>query len=135
MGDGAAAELAGGESLEADLVVGADGHRSVVRSLFAPAGPATLTGWASLQGLMAVPLALTEGTTSIYATGGCVLRVDQGAKGDERYDTYAWFREILWLVLGRTKNEHVYYWDLEGDEAARARDTLFDCVDEHLVSP
>jgi FAD-dependent urate hydroxylase len=67
--DRAVAEVAGGESLEADLVVGADGHRSVVRSLFAPAGPATPTGWASLQGLTAVPLALTDGTTSIYATG------------------------------------------------------------------
>jgi FAD-dependent urate hydroxylase len=65
----AAVELAGGEDLEADLVVGADGHRSVVRSLFAPAGPATPTGWASLQGLTAAPLTLTEGTTSIYATG------------------------------------------------------------------
>lgn len=67
--DGAIAELADGQSLETDLVVGADGHRSVVRSLFAPAEPVTRTGWASLQGLTAVPLALTDGTTSIYATG------------------------------------------------------------------
>lgn len=69
LGDRADAELAGGECLAADLVVGADGHRSVVRSLFASAGPASPTGWASLQGLTAAPLALTEGTTSIYATG------------------------------------------------------------------
>jgi FAD-dependent urate hydroxylase len=69
LGDGAAVELAGGESVGADVVVGADGHRSVVRSLFAPPRPLTPTGWASLQGLTAVPLALTEGTTSIYATG------------------------------------------------------------------
>ncbi len=67
--DRAVAELPGGEGLEADLVVGADGHRSVVRSLFAPPGPVTPTGWASLQGLSAAPLAVTDGTTSIYATG------------------------------------------------------------------
>lgn len=69
LADRAEARLADGERLEADLVVGADGHRSVVRSLFAPAGPVTPTGWASLQGLTAAPLALTDGTTSIYATG------------------------------------------------------------------
>jgi FAD-dependent urate hydroxylase len=67
--DRAVAELAGGVDLEADLVVGADGHRAVVRTLFAPAGPVTPTGWAALQGLTAVPLELTDGTTSIYATG------------------------------------------------------------------
>ncbi len=67
--DGAVAQVEGAEDLEADLVVGADGHRSVVRSLFAPPGSTTPTGWASLQGLTAVPLALSDGTTSIYATG------------------------------------------------------------------
>lgn len=67
--DRAVAEVAGGEGLEVDLVVGADGHRSVVRSLFAPARPVTPTGWASLQGLTTAPLALTNRTTSIYATG------------------------------------------------------------------
>ena len=67
--DRAVTKVAGGEDLEADLVVGADGHRSVIRTLFAPAGPSTPTGWASLQGLTAAPLALTDGSISIYATG------------------------------------------------------------------
>jgi FAD-dependent urate hydroxylase len=62
-------ELGNGMSESADLVVGADGHRSAVRGLLAPVTGVTPTGWASLQGLTAVPLALTEGTTSIYATG------------------------------------------------------------------
>jgi len=66
---GAVAQVEGAQDLEADLVVGADGHRSVVRSLFAPPGSTTPTGWASLQGLTAVPLAMSDGTTSIYATG------------------------------------------------------------------
>lgn len=92
LGDRAAAELAGGESLEADLVVGADGHRSIVRSLFAPIGPATPTGWASLQGLTAVPSALTEGTTSIYATGaeGAIGLMPAGA------GLLQWWFDVPW---------------------------------------
>jgi FAD-dependent urate hydroxylase len=62
-------ELNHGEVLEADLVVGADGQRSVVRNLFAPAAPARPSGWASLQGLTAAPLDITGGSTSIYAAG------------------------------------------------------------------
>ena len=68
LGVRAVAKVAGGEDLEADLVVGADGHRSVVRTPFAPAGLTTPTGWASLQGLTAAPLALTDGCISVYAT-------------------------------------------------------------------
>jgi FAD-dependent urate hydroxylase len=66
---GAIAEVAGAAPLEADLVVGADGQHSAVRKRFAPEQPATPTGWASLQGLTAVPLPVTEGTTSLYVTG------------------------------------------------------------------
>jgi FAD-dependent urate hydroxylase len=69
LSDRVVAEVAGGEHLEADLLVGADGHRSVVRSLFAAARPVTPTGWASLQGLTPVPLALSDGTTSVYVGG------------------------------------------------------------------
>jgi len=58
----------------------------------------------------------------------------KGRRGDDRYDTYAWFREIIWLVLGSTEDEAIYYWDLVGDEAVRAHDRLFDCVDEYLCA-
>ena len=53
-------------------------------------------------------------------------------RGDRRNDTYAWFRELIWLVLGSTEDDAIYYWDLEGDEAVRAHDILFDCVDDYL---
>jgi hypothetical protein len=55
-------------------------------------------------------------------------------RGDDRFDTYAWFREIIWLVLGSTEDEQVYYWDLDEEEALRAHEALFDCVDEYLGS-
>jgi FAD-dependent urate hydroxylase len=67
--DHAVVELDEGETVHADLVIGADGHRSVVRRLFAPGTPTTPTGWASLQGLTPVPLPLTDGTTSLYISG------------------------------------------------------------------
>jgi FAD-dependent urate hydroxylase len=67
--DVAQVQLREGACIDADLVVGADGHRSAVRSLFTSALEATPTGWASLQGLTAAPLELTDGTTSNYVTG------------------------------------------------------------------
>jgi FAD-dependent urate hydroxylase len=67
--DCAQVELANGESVEGDLVVGADGHRSAVRSLLTTELVATATGWASLQGLTPAPLDITRGTTSAYVAG------------------------------------------------------------------
>ncbi|MGH9300769.1 MAG: FAD-dependent oxidoreductase, partial [Acidimicrobiales bacterium] len=68
-GSSARVFLDGGSYLDADLVVGADGHRSVMRRLFASPVPATPTGWSALQGLTRAPLPLAEGTTSTFVAG------------------------------------------------------------------
>ncbi|HEY1831169.1 MAG TPA: FAD-dependent oxidoreductase [Acidimicrobiales bacterium] len=67
--DSAVIEMGDGTMASGELVVGADGHRSAVRGLLADDSAVTPTGWASLQGLTAAPLALTAGATSIYSVG------------------------------------------------------------------
>ena len=57
--------------------------------------------------------------------------MDQG-KPRRQTQRHPWFRELIWLVLGSTEDDAIYYWDLEGDEAVRAHDILFDCVDDYL---
>ncbi len=66
---GAAVELDDGEVIDADLVIGADGARSVVRSVFSSDGPATPTGWAAFQGLGALPLPVPSATKAITIVG------------------------------------------------------------------
>jgi FAD-dependent urate hydroxylase len=69
-GDGrAVVGLDDGEIVEADLVIGADGAHSVVRSVFSPGGPAAPTGWVAFQGLSALPLPLTAGTKAVTIVG------------------------------------------------------------------
>jgi FAD-dependent urate hydroxylase len=66
---GAAVELDDGEVVDADLVIGADGARSVVRSVFSSDGSATPTGWVAFQGLSALPLPITTGTKAVTIVG------------------------------------------------------------------
>ena len=54
-------------------------------------------------------------------------------RGDDDANTFAWFREIVWLLLGSTEDHTIYYWDLEGDKAETARTLLFDSVDAFLT--
>ncbi|HZU73994.1 MAG TPA: FAD-dependent monooxygenase [Acidimicrobiales bacterium] len=67
--DQATVELDGGETIGADLVVGADGQRSRVRPAVTSLPGPRPTGWASWQGLTPVELAVTGGTDSLYAVG------------------------------------------------------------------
>jgi FAD-dependent urate hydroxylase len=68
-GHGAAVELDDGEVVDADLVIGADGARSVVRSVFRSDGPAVPTGWVAFQGLSALPLSLADTTKAVTIVG------------------------------------------------------------------
>jgi FAD-dependent urate hydroxylase len=68
-GEHAAVEFADGGTLTADLVVGADGHRSAVRATLVGDGPATLTGWAAWQGLIENVLPQASASRSLYIIG------------------------------------------------------------------
>ncbi|WP_258043690.1 FAD-dependent oxidoreductase [Mycobacterium kansasii] len=79
--DGARVEFHDGSSVEADLLIGADGLHSTVRDIVVGARHATPTGWCSWQGLVALPdLADTQvaqvvigdrGNTGLWPAGGC----------------------------------------------------------------
>jgi FAD-dependent urate hydroxylase len=62
-------ELTNGELLACDAVVGADGHRSVVRRTVGDDRAAQPTGWVSWQGLTPVAMPLSEGNESVYLVG------------------------------------------------------------------
>jgi FAD-dependent urate hydroxylase len=68
-GRGAFVELDDGEVVDADLVIGADGARSVVRSVFSSDGPPTPTGWVAFQGLSVLPVPLASETKAITIVG------------------------------------------------------------------
>jgi 2-polyprenyl-6-methoxyphenol hydroxylase-like FAD-dependent oxidoreductase len=67
--DGAIAVDAMGERHEADVVVGADGHRSAVRRAVLDPAPATENDWTTWQGLTPVLPELTDGTTGVCVVG------------------------------------------------------------------
>jgi FAD-dependent urate hydroxylase len=60
---------ASGERHEADVLVGADGHRSVVRREVVDPAPATANEWTTWQGLTPVLPALAGGTTGVCVVG------------------------------------------------------------------
>lgn len=66
---GATVVMADGTQVSGDLVVGADGHRSVVRTALVGSGAARPTGWTAWQGLSHVPIPLTDGHTSVSYVG------------------------------------------------------------------
>src|SRR5205807_5646988 len=68
-GHQATVELADGETLAADLVVGADGHRSVVRAAIVGDAAATPTGWAAWQGMTPTFLPTAPVNRSFYIIG------------------------------------------------------------------
>jgi FAD-dependent urate hydroxylase len=65
---GARVSCADGASVVADLVVGADGHRSIVRNEFV-GGEARPTGWATWQGLIENDLPLARGSVGVNVIG------------------------------------------------------------------
>jgi FAD-dependent urate hydroxylase len=68
-GDQATVELDDGETLATDLVIGADGHRSVVRAAIVGDTPATPTGWAAWQGMTRTFLPEAPVNRSFYIIG------------------------------------------------------------------
>lgn len=67
--DHVVADFADGSSETGDLVVGADGQRSVVRSAVLGGEPARLTGWASWQGLTYSDLPVAHGYQTLNIAG------------------------------------------------------------------
>jgi FAD-dependent urate hydroxylase len=73
---GATLEFENGDSATVDLVIGADGYRSAVRTAVLGGGPAEPTGWAEWQGLSQISTRLTHGHESLSLTdknGACGL--------------------------------------------------------------
>ena len=70
---GATAVDALGERYAADVVVGADGHRSAVRRAVLDPAPATESGWTTWQGVTPVLPELAEGATGVCVVGGSGL--------------------------------------------------------------
>lgn len=62
-----------GHSYAADLVVGADGHASAVRTAVVDAQPATSTGWTTWQGLTGALPDMVAGVTGVCIVGAAGL--------------------------------------------------------------
>lgn len=62
-------DFADGSSVTGDVLIGADGQRSVVRSTVLGGEPARLTGWASWQGLTRSDLPLAHGYRTLNIAG------------------------------------------------------------------
>ncbi|MEW9551268.1 FAD-dependent oxidoreductase [Nonomuraea sp. NPDC050783] len=67
--DRAEARLAGGGTVRGDVLVGADGRRSVVRRTLWGGDPARLTRWVTWQGFTTAPTPLTEGSAAVLMAG------------------------------------------------------------------
>jgi FAD-dependent urate hydroxylase len=67
--DGVTAIDATGDRHQADVVVGADGHRSAVRRAILDPAPATENEWTTWQGLSPVLPELANGTTGVCVVG------------------------------------------------------------------
>jgi FAD-dependent urate hydroxylase len=67
--DHAVTELADGTELPGEVVIGADGCRSVLRQAVTGHQAARPTGWMAVQGLSRIPISLTSGTTCATYVG------------------------------------------------------------------
>ncbi|MDR7302284.1 FAD-dependent monooxygenase [Haloactinomyces albus] len=67
--DRVVADFADGSSADGDILIGADGQRSVVRRQVLGGEPARLTGWASWQGLTHSDLPLAHGYRTLNIAG------------------------------------------------------------------
>ncbi|SEH02520.1 FAD-dependent urate hydroxylase [Nonomuraea solani] len=65
----AEARLADGRTVRGDVLVGADGRRSVVRRALWGDDPAKLSGWVTWQGFTTMPTALTETHRAVMIAG------------------------------------------------------------------
>jgi FAD-dependent urate hydroxylase len=72
-GDGVTAVDTHGDRHEADVLVGADGHRSAVRRAVLDPAPAAPAGWTTWQGLSPALPELTAGTTGVCVVGDAGL--------------------------------------------------------------
>ncbi|GAA3551500.1 NAD(P)/FAD-dependent oxidoreductase [Nonomuraea rosea] len=66
----AEARLADGRTVRGDVLVGADGRRSVVREALWGPDRATLSSWVTWQGFTTMPTALTEANRAVMIAGG-----------------------------------------------------------------
>src|SRR5258707_5767323 len=64
------AEFDDGTTASGDLLIGADGHRSVVRDHLWGGDPTVPSGWATWQGLSAVPIDVTSSRRGLMVAGG-----------------------------------------------------------------
>ena len=67
--EGPAVRTADGEVHEGDVVVGADGHRSIVRAAVLDPRPAAAVGWTTWQGLTPVLPEIAQGRTGVLTVG------------------------------------------------------------------
>lgn len=88
----AVATFADGTSVEADVLIGADGHRSVVRRHLFGDHPAGYTGWATWHGVTELPVELTKGN-EVNAFGGAAGWVALHPVGE---NLLFWAFETLW---------------------------------------
>ncbi|WP_396450672.1 FAD-dependent oxidoreductase [Actinomadura sp.] len=68
-GETVRAKFADGSTAEADLLVGADGRRSVVRDHLWGGDPAEPSGWGTWQGLGPIPIDVVSSRTGLMITG------------------------------------------------------------------
>ncbi len=69
-GDGVRVEFADGGGESGEVLVGADGHHSVVRRALRGRDPAEPSGWATWQGLSRIPLGTALGREGMLIVGG-----------------------------------------------------------------
>lgn len=73
---GVSVDLANGRILEGDLLIGADGHKSLVRKEMVNAEPAECTGWATWHGTTPLPIELARSNrvqTLSGEAGYCIM--------------------------------------------------------------
>src|SRR5260221_13349299 len=91
------AEFDDGTTASGDLLIGADGHRSVVRDHLWGGDPSVPSGWATWQGLSAVPIDVTSSRRGLMVAGGAGLcGLVPGREG-----LLQWWVDLRWPAGGR----------------------------------